>query len=280
MLERYETLVAELGETRVRGMLRRRGAGGARRVPRARPRGPRRAGARRRGGRARRISSPLVRAWGGVTHRLPQADGRFARLPSQSRRGDQGARRGHHLRREPQSRSRRWPTSAAPFARWCSSARAVAADAGRARRAGRHAAGADGARRGRNDAEHHLREGMPGHVSARREAEVLPASPCRATTATAGSRSTPDAERVLHVLRRDGRFVTYYGDNHPALRRQRRQGDGVGEGRLSARRASCSRRDLASLDAGAPGRARPRVDGARRSGSTTSCWRRSKRSCG
>ena len=68
---------------------------------RARPRGPRRARARRRGRRARPTSSPLVRAWGGVTHRLSQAAGRFARLPPEPRRGHQGARGRDLVRREP-----------------------------------------------------------------------------------------------------------------------------------------------------------------------------------
>ena len=110
---------------------------------------------------------------------------------------------------------------------------------GQAGRAGqdaaRHAAGADRAGRGGHDAEHHLREGSAGHVSARREEEVLPAAPRRARTATArshrdarsptaSSRRTTHERPVRHLLRRQP----------SALRRQRRQGDGLGEGRLSA----------------------------------------------
>ena len=48
-------------------ILRRRGAGGARRVPRARSRDPGRTGARRRGGRARQTSCRWCDRWGGVT---------------------------------------------------------------------------------------------------------------------------------------------------------------------------------------------------------------------
>ncbi len=46
---------------------------------------------------------------------------------------------------------------------------------------------------------------------------------------------------------KDGRFVSYYGDNHPRYRRQRRQGDGVGQGRLPEGRRAL-RDALAPLD--------------------------------
>ena len=49
-------------------------------------------------------------------------------------------------------------------------------------------------------------------------------------------RRTASSPRTTH----DGRFVTLLRRQPPALRRQRRQGDGVGEGRLSARRRRCS----------------------------------------
>ena len=83
---------------------------------------------------------------------------------------------------------------------------------------------------------------MPRHVPARREAEVLPAAPRGRRTATAelsASRPTPNGFFTSYDT--DGRFVTLLRRQPPALRRQRRQGDGVGEGRLSARSPSCSR---------------------------------------
>ena len=69
---------------------------------RARPRGARRARARRGAPASAPDFVPLVRGVGRRHDRLPQADGRFAGLPSEPRRGDQGARRRHRLRREPQ----------------------------------------------------------------------------------------------------------------------------------------------------------------------------------
>ena len=59
----------------------------------------------------------------------------------------------------------------------------------------------------------------------------------------------------------DGRFVTLLRRQPPALRRQRRQGDGLGEGRLSARRRAV----------------RARARGARPGGAAASATRRGRR---
>ena len=142
------------------------------------------------------------------------------------------------------------------------------------RRAGRRrvdAAGADGAGRRGHDAEHHLREGSAGHVPARREEEVLPAARGVARTATAASISTPDAERLLHVVRRRTAgssattATTIRATPATSSRRWRRRRTGI---RTSS---SCSRDELAALDPAQQARAR-RARGARWSrGSTTSC---------
>ena len=72
--------------------------------------------------------------------------------------------------------------------------------------------------------------------------------------------------RVLHRRSRDGRFVTFFGDNHPRLRRQRRQGDGLGASNgyraiaaLFARRAAAPRRGAPTRDVGRLPRAASRT---------------------
>ena len=69
----------EIGETPVRGMLDRRGAGHPRRVPRARPRGPRRARARR--GRGRGAGLHPAGAAAGAASRSSTASGCRTRRP-------------------------------------------------------------------------------------------------------------------------------------------------------------------------------------------------------
>ncbi len=73
-------------------------------------------------------------------------------------------------------------------------------------------------RRRGHDAQHHLREGAPGTVPARREAAVLraahaPSADGAAADARAGA--AEDDDGVLHRSTRDGQFVTFFGDNHP-----------------------------------------------------------------
>ena len=99
-LARYEALAAERGEAAVRADWSDEEREIARRVPRARPRGARRA----RGGRARgprRPTSPRwCNGWGGVTiaYRRRLIDARPTRSTT---RKSQGARGGHPLRRGP-----------------------------------------------------------------------------------------------------------------------------------------------------------------------------------
>ena len=145
---------------------------------------------------------------------------------------------------------------------------------GRTGRTAGHAARADGARRRRHVAEHHVREGSAGHVPARREEEVLPAA--RASTNGDGRfHLTPDPERLLHVVRRatagssPTTATTIRATPATSSRRWRRR-------RTASRTSSsCSRASCAALDPaaqpqrdarlGAPHRApRRRSHGARR----------------
>ncbi len=121
-------------------------------------------------------------------------------------------------------------------------------------------------RRRRHDAEHHVREGAPGRLPARREATLL-----RSRTAPSPGRRASELEpahaerreRVLHVAtQRDGKFVTFYGDNHPATpatssrRWPRRATDTARSSRLLRTRA-CAPRRAADI------RARTRFAGSR-----------------
>ena len=78
-----------------------------------------------------------------------------------------------------------------------------------------HAAGADDAGRGGNDAEHHVRKGVQGDVPARCEEEVLPAARRDRRTADGKFHLQSDANGFFTSYEHDGKFVTYYGDNHP-----------------------------------------------------------------
>jgi NADPH-dependent glutamate synthase beta subunit-like oxidoreductase len=145
-LERYEALCAEQGENVVRGRLRRGRAGDSRRVPRARPRRPGRARARRGGGRGADFV-PLVRGWGGVTlaYRKKMTDSPAYRLNHEEviKALEEGitSPRGS-------TRRRSWPTTT--ITSWRCGSRSERP---------RRAAGAHGARRGRHVAQRILREG-------------------------------------------------------------------------------------------------------------------------
>ena len=91
-------------------------------------------------------------------------------------------------------------------------------------------------------------------------------------------RLEPDPNGFFTSHNHDGRFVDLLRRQPPALQRQRRQGDGVGEGRLPARRRAVRRRDRGARSGGSS-------RSARRSGkrwwprSTISCWRASSAWC-
>ena len=110
----------------------------------------------------------------------------------------------------------------------------------------------------------------PGHVPARREEEVLPAARRAPRTATAVPRSTPDAERLLHVVRRRRHGSSrYYGDNHP------RYAGNVVKAMASAKDGfphvvELFARELAALDPAAQAERDAAWTRARSRGSTTS----------
>ena len=181
---------------------------------------------------------PLVRGWGGVTivYRKRMVDSPAYRLNHEE--VIKALEEGHHVRREPEP-----GRSAARRERRAARGDLQARSAEGAGRAGRPSTlpARTMLRRGGDVAEHHLREGSARDVRARREEEVLPAARRRRRTATARSTLVPDADGFFTSYDADGRFVTLLRRQPSALRRQRRQGDGVGEARLSARDARCSR---------------------------------------
>ena len=190
---------------------------------------------------------------------------------------DQGARRGHRVRREPRTRSKPCPTSTARVSAMVFKREGRPADGPASDRR---------CRRGRCSSP----PGTSPNITYEKERRARSSSTRRRSsssritrverTATAVSRSTPDPRRLLHVLRRR-RPVRHLLRRQPsALRRQRRQGDGVGQARLSARRRRCSRDELARARSGAAAGARRGVGSAGRDGSTTSCSRASRTSCG
>ena len=203
----------ELGEARVRGMLRRRGAARSS-TSSSRTAAPSAPSARAptRAGEAPELRRRWCAAWGGVTlaYRKRLVDSPAYRLNHEEviKALEEGIAFAENLN----------PIEAVPDEcgarrrRWCSSARAGATDAASDGRA----AGADRAGRRRHVAEHHLREGAPGHVPARREAEVLPAASARvrdgdgAFAARAGS-PTASSRRTTATAGSS----RYYGDNHP-----------------------------------------------------------------
>ena len=270
-LERYEALVAE----------QRRGGGLARA---ATPRSARSstsssstaarsapsARAPRRRAR-RRTSCRWSRAWGGVTIVYRRALHRLARLPPQPRGGRQGARGRHPLHREPVARSRRVPDEhGARAGAAASSGRAMKDGKLQGHRRDRRAAGAHRLRRRGHRAQRHLREGVPGHVRARRDEAVLPGLHARSASddgelvALATARGPRRRRASSPRTSSDGAHRLASTATTTRLRGQRGQGDGLGEGRLPARR-----RALRARDRGA--RRRPSSRRATRS------WRRSSR---
>ena len=234
-------------------MLRRRGAASILdEFLGARPRGAGRARARRGGRRGARLRRRWCAAWGGVTLAYRKRMAGFAGLPPEPRRG----------------RSRR-SRKASRFAENLNPVEAV-------------------------PDEHGAREGDDVHAQGAGRASERVELPARTVLVAAGtspnvtyekehpgtfqldaSRSSSRASRVASKRRRrrasrssptPNGFFTSYNTRRPvrhllrrqppALRRQRRQGDGVGQGRLSARRRAVRRRARARSIRDAQPRAR------------------------
>ena len=141
---------------------------------------------------------PLVRGLGRRDARLPQAAGGFAGLPPEPRGGDQGARGRHRLRREASTRSRPCPTRYGARAGDGVHAARTADGAGdRVELPARTVLVAAGTRPNITYEKEH-----PGTLRARREGAVLPGLPRRCATAHGELALEPDAERLLHLVRR------------------------------------------------------------------------------
>ena len=163
---------------------------------------------------ARRRRDPRPRAalprMGRRGHRLPPGHGGVPRLPAQPRGDHQGPRGRDLVHRGPRaagSRARR--------------ARQAEGDALPARRLGRdgRAAGADLPRGRRDDAQHHLRERV-SRTPSRSTPSGASSPPTRPCAPGAGYRLEPahaeDESAFFTGFSRGGKFVTFFGDNHPA----------------------------------------------------------------
>ena len=240
----YETLAAELGEQRVRAVYDAEelevldeylAHGRAVRAERAR--------AAAAGERANFIS--LVRSWGGVAiaYRKRMVDSPAYRLNHEEviKALEEGITFTENINPIEAMPDERGALKAVIFKR-----EAKDVPAGQEQR-DRDAAGADDAGRRGNDAEHHVREGSAGHVPARCEEEVLPAARRGAERRWHVS-PRGGAERLLHLLCAR-RAVRHLLRRQPSpLRRQRRQGDGVGQGRISRTSSKLFAKELATLD--------------------------------
>ena len=203
-LERYERLVAQYGDRQ--GSLDRcsrpRGARDPLRGDRSRAQAPRRARRRREGG-AQATVSAAARFLGRRGHRLSQEADRLPRLSSQPRRGREVPGRGRALRR---------------------GAVAGAGGAGRARRGQ-----GDGvqARLGRRiDRCRRARSAWPrapAPIPFTKKSFPVPSSSTRkdflrrisAISDESGIRVEPDSNGFFTSYNKDGKTVSYYGDNHP-----------------------------------------------------------------
>ena len=192
--------------------VRRRGVGDARAsTSRTRRAAPRREEARARAEGREPRRPDAARRVGRRHARLPQGPRRLARVPPEPRRGRQEPRRGRALRREP------------------------VADRGGARRArpreGDAASQRDGRRAtvelpartvcvaaGTSPNVTYEKE-YPGTFELDERRAVLPAARRARSTPTGKRHARAAAEArddgLLHELRKDGRTVSFYGDNHP-----------------------------------------------------------------
>ena len=167
---------------------------------------------------------------------LPQAAAGRAGLPAEPRGGDEGARGGHHLRRRAGAGRGACPTPTAT-----SQAMAFTHPRATAPRA------ASSCRRARCSSPPARRPTSPTRRSTRaasrstaRRASSRASAPCSGRRRTVRARAR--SERLLHVVRARRPLRQLLRRQPSALQRQRREGDGLGQGRLSARRGALRRR--------------------------------------
>ena len=261
MVDRYDALVRDLGEARVRGMMdpeeigildEFRAHGAAVKAERARAQAA---------GEAPNFID-MIRELGRRDAGLSQAPAGRAGLPAESRRGRARAA-GRHLRHREHESGRSG----------AGRVRSRQGDGVHARRRVAHrAAGEDRAGRGRHRAQRHLREGASGLVHARQQAEILQGlQGGRGFEATAQFALEPDADGFFTSHNTDGKLVSYYGDNHP------RYNGNVVKAMASAKHGYPARRGAVrgcdrGARSGAAAGARSGVAARWSARSTTSCW--------
>ena len=207
-LDRYEALVREIGEVAVRGHDGSRGAEHPRRVPAAR--------AEVRAERVRAAAAgvapdliALIRAVGRRLARVSQADAGRPRLSPEPRRSD--ARRSKRVSDSPRTsiRSRPSPMTSATFVRWCFTRRDADGVAERIDLPARTVLVAAGTVPNVTYEKEHR-----GTLQAGRRQKFF-----QGFRAVKGREGTfvlePDANGFFTSYENDGRFVSYYGDNHP-----------------------------------------------------------------
>ena len=268
-LERYEALVAELGEdARARACTTPRSSRSSTSSSSTAARSAPSARAPRRPASAPNFVAAGARV-GRRVARLPQAHGRFAGLSPEPRRGRSRRSRKASRSSRTSTRSRRVPDERG--------ARAGADLQARATGSGRHGRRCRRARScvaAGTTPEHDLREGV----------RRAPSSSTRRSSSSSRTAADARRRRRAHARRRtpNGFFTSYNNDGTVRLastatttrttpatssRRWRRPSTAI---RTSS---TLFADELAALDAGAAAAARRGVASARRDGSTTSCWR-------
>ena len=202
------------GEGQVPREPRRRGARDSGRVPRARPRGPRRSARAPR----RRARSPTSRRWSapGAASRSPTARAdRIARLPPEPRGGDQGPRGGRSPSSSASTPMRRSSTNTAPCARCAFAARSSGRQGDRSGESGAAGAQPHASPRARRRTPSTRRSTRGPSSWTRAGSSSARTRPGAAPTGSASCRPTRPRTRFFTSYDRDGRLISFYGDNHP-----------------------------------------------------------------
>ncbi len=244
-LERFEALVAEFGEEEVCAALRRGGARDRSKSSLAHGRAVRAERERARRVRARRRTSCRSCARGAasrIVYRKRLIDSPAYRLNHEevAKALEEGIRFIENMSPAEAVPDEHGAVAAIVFERMT---RDAATASGRARRDGR-AARAHGLRRRRHEPEHDLRARAPRHLRARRRKEFFAPHRVETSRRRQVSRSSPRRRASAASSRptRTAGASSLTTATTTRLRRQRRQGDGVREGRLPPGRRALRRR--------------------------------------